>query len=153
MEDWSNEKMKESGAGRRTMADGTGLVLDAPTAALVRVAAALARGKRPSSRRDSRRRATRESRAFGSRSYCCRACSSWVIHWRSWRSPRGVGWWPAPVAAGAEGLAHADWESWAARGETVCREVYGRAYHKLLVNLRALHPALEHLYWSMRTAK
>jgi len=30
-------------------------------------------------------------------------------------------------------------------GETVCREVYGRAYHKLLVNLRALHPALEHL--------
>jgi len=27
----------------------------------------------------------------------------------------------------------------------VCREVYGRAYHKLLVNLRALHPALEDL--------
>jgi len=25
------------------------------------------------------------------------------------------------------------------------REVYGRAYHKLLVNLRALHPALEDL--------
>jgi 4-carboxymuconolactone decarboxylase len=27
----------------------------------------------------------------------------------------------------------------------VCRAVYGRAYHKLLVNLRALHPALEDL--------
>ncbi len=33
----------------------------------------------------------------------------------------------------------------AARGAAVCREVYGRAYHKLLVNLRALHPALEDL--------
>ena len=27
----------------------------------------------------------------------------------------------------------------------MCRDVYGRAYHKLLVNLRALHPALEDL--------
>jgi len=31
------------------------------------------------------------------------------------------------------------------RGAAVCRAVYGRAYHKLLVNLRALHPALEDL--------
>src|SRR5207248_1314507 len=31
------------------------------------------------------------------------------------------------------------------RGAAVCRDVYGRAYHKLLVNLRALHPALEDL--------
>jgi 4-carboxymuconolactone decarboxylase len=45
----------------------------------------------------------------------------------------------------AEPLAHEDWESWAERGAVVCREVYGRAYHKLLVNLRALHPALEDL--------
>src|SRR2546421_537952 len=30
-------------------------------------------------------------------------------------------------------------------GAAVCRDVYGRAYHKLLVNLRELHPALEHL--------
>ena len=27
----------------------------------------------------------------------------------------------------------------------MCRDVYGRAYHKLLVSLRALHPALEDL--------
>jgi 4-carboxymuconolactone decarboxylase len=27
----------------------------------------------------------------------------------------------------------------------VCHDVYGRTYHKLLVNLRALHPALEAL--------
>jgi 4-carboxymuconolactone decarboxylase len=46
---------------------------------------------------------------------------------------------------GAEDLAHEDWQAWAARGAAVCREVYGRAYHKLLVNLRALHPALEDL--------
>src|SRR2546426_313486 len=40
---------------------------------------------------------------------------------------------------------HADWEAWAERGAVVCRDVYGRAYHKLLVNLRTLHPALEDL--------
>ncbi|HVH08921.1 MAG TPA: carboxymuconolactone decarboxylase family protein [Gemmatimonadales bacterium] len=45
----------------------------------------------------------------------------------------------------AEELAHEDWQLWAERGPTVCREVYGRAYHKLLVNLRVLHPALEDL--------
>ena len=45
----------------------------------------------------------------------------------------------------AEPLAHEDWQAWADRGAAVCREVYGRAYHKLLLNLRALHPALEHL--------
>jgi 4-carboxymuconolactone decarboxylase len=52
-------------------------------------------------------------------------------------APRGDG--------GPEELAHADWEAWAARGAAVCRAVYGRAYHKLLLNLRALHPALEDL--------
>src|SRR2546427_4863578 len=30
-------------------------------------------------------------------------------------------------------------------GSAVCAAVYGRAYHKLLLNLRALHPALEDL--------
>src|SRR5439155_867516 len=39
--------MRERGAGRGTMSAGTGPVLDAPTAALVRVAAAVARGKVP----------------------------------------------------------------------------------------------------------
>ena len=40
---------------------------------------------------------------------------------------------------------HAEWEAWAQRGAAVCAQVYGRAYHKLLLNLRALHPALEDL--------
>src|SRR5439155_1216086 len=39
--------MRERGAGRGTMTAGTGPVLDAPTAALVRVAAAVARGDGP----------------------------------------------------------------------------------------------------------
>ena len=46
---------------------------------------------------------------------------------------------------GGEELAHEDWQAWAQRGSTVCAAVYGRAYHKLLLNLRALHPALEDL--------
>src|SRR5882672_7712747 len=146
MEDWSNEKMKDRGAGRRTMADGTGLVLDAPTAALVRVAAALARGKAPELQ--ARFAAARDARVPGMwieelllQSMLVVGYPLALVAFAAWR---GVGG-PAPVEGGAEDLAHADWESWATRGETVCREVYGRAYHKLLVNLRALHPALEDL--------
>ena len=45
----------------------------------------------------------------------------------------------------AEQLTHEDWEAWARRGADVCKAVYGRAYHKLLLNMRALHPALEDL--------
>jgi 4-carboxymuconolactone decarboxylase len=59
-----------------------------------------------------------------------------------WRDVRG--------SAGADGhaaepLTHEEWQAWADRGAAVCRAVYGRAYHKLLVSLRALHPALEDL--------
>ena len=53
---------------------------------------------------------------------------------------------PAPVAADTgETLAHEGWRGWLERGARVCEAVYGRTYHKLLVNLRALHPALEAL--------
>jgi 4-carboxymuconolactone decarboxylase len=45
----------------------------------------------------------------------------------------------------SEGLSHADWGAWAVRGARVCAAVYGRTYHKLLLNLRGLHPALEAL--------
>ncbi len=89
--------------------------LDAQTAALVRVAAAVAQGHVPELK-------TRLAAA------------------RSAGVPRDPG-----GAGGAEELAHQDWEAWAARGAAVCRAVYGRAYHKLLLNLRALHPALEDL--------
>src|SRR3989442_954109 len=147
MEDWSNEKMREKGAGRTTMPGGTGPVLDAQTAALVRVATAVARGK------------VAELKARFAAACDARVPGLWIeelllqsmlvvgyplalVAFGVWR---GVGG-PAPVEGdGAEDLAHADWESWAARGAAVCREVYGRAYHKLLVNLHALHPALEDL--------
>jgi 4-carboxymuconolactone decarboxylase len=46
---------------------------------------------------------------------------------------------------GSEPIAHPEWERWTERGVQACSEVYGRTYHKLLLNLRALHPAIEPL--------
>src|SRR5881396_3588009 len=139
--------MRERGARRGTMTAGTGPVLDAPTAALVRVAAAVARGNGPELK--ARFAAARDARVPGLwieelllQSMLVVGYPLALVAFAAWR---GVGG-PAPIEGdGAEDLAHADWESWAARGAAVCREVYGRAYHKLLVNLRALHPALEDL--------
>ena len=139
--------MRERGAGRGTITDDTGPVLDAPTAALVRVAAAVARGKAPELQ--TRFVAARDARVPGLwieelllQSMLVVGYPLALVAFAAWRGVSG----PAPVEGdGAEDLAHADWESWAARGAAACREVYGRAYHKLLVNLRALHPALEDL--------
>lgn len=50
-----------------------------------------------------------------------------------------------PTPETGEPLVHADWSAWATRGADVCGHVYGRTYHKLLLNLRGLHPALEAL--------
>src|SRR5213592_351199 len=139
--------MRERGAGRSTMTAGTGPVLDAPTAALVRVAAAVARGN--GSELKTRFAAARDARVSGRwieelllQSMLVVGYPLALVGFAAWR---GVGG-PAPVEGdGAEDLAHADWESWATRGSAVCAAVYGRAYHKLLLNLRALHPALEDL--------
>src|SRR5213076_3174100 len=139
--------MRERGAGRGTMSAETGPALDAPTAALVRVAAAVARGKVPELK--ARFAAARDARVPGPwieelllQSMLVVGYPLALVAFAAWRGVDG----PAPIEGdGAEDLTHADWESWAARGAAVCREVYGRAYHKLLVNLRALHPALEDL--------
>lgn len=56
-----------------------------------------------------------------------------------WRSVAG------PVQDAGESIAHPEWERWTTRGVEACSEVYGRTFHKLLVNLRALHPAIEPL--------
>jgi 4-carboxymuconolactone decarboxylase len=56
-----------------------------------------------------------------------------------WRSVAG------PVQQGGEPIAHPEWERWTKRGVEACSEVYGRTYHKLMINLRALHPAIEPL--------
>jgi len=121
--------------------------LDARTAALVRVAAAVARGKAPEL--EMRFAAARDARVPGLwieelllQSMLVVGYPLALVAFGTWR---GLGARIEGDGAGPEDLAHADWEAWAARGAVVCREVYGRAYHKLLVNLRALHPALEHL--------
>lgn len=56
-----------------------------------------------------------------------------------WRSVAG------PVQETGESIAHPEWERWTERGVEACSHVYGRTYHKLLLNLRALHPAIEPL--------
>lgn len=56
-----------------------------------------------------------------------------------WRSVAG------PPQDTGEPIAHPEWERWTERGVAACGEVYGRTYHKLMLNLRALHPAIEPL--------
>ncbi len=58
-----------------------------------------------------------------------------------WRDVAG----PVREEDAGEAVNHAEWEVWRRRGEQACAAVYGRTYHKLLVNLRGLHPALEAL--------
>src|SRR5213593_2964687 len=139
--------MRERGAGRSTMTAGTGPVLDAPTAALVRVAAAVARGN--GSELKTRFAAARNAGVPGLwveelllQSMLVVGYPLALVAFGVWRAVAGA---PPAEGHGAEPLEHENWEAWAARGAAVCRQVYGRAYHKLLVNLRALHPALEDL--------
>jgi len=56
-----------------------------------------------------------------------------------WRDVAG------PVKDAGEPVVHAVWPQWVERGAKACGEVYGRTYHKLLLNLREVHPALEPL--------
>jgi 4-carboxymuconolactone decarboxylase len=58
-----------------------------------------------------------------------------------WRSVAG----PVHGKDVGESIAHPEWERWTTRGVEACSQVYGRTYHKLLLNLRALHPAIEPL--------
>ncbi len=140
----SNKKMEDPAWGTSNMSQGP---LDPATAALVRLAAAVAEG-------DVSELQERLAAAQGAG-----VSSLWIeelllqsmlvvgyplalVAFAVWREMAG------PTAEGghaAEPLAHEDWQAWADRGAAVCREVYGRAYHKLLLNLRALHPALEDL--------
>ena len=139
--------MADAGGEKRSMSEPGAPALDARTAALVRVAAAVARGKAPEL--EMRFAAARDARVPGLwieelllQSMLVVGYPLALVAFGTWR---GLGARIEGDGAGPEDLAHADWEAWAARGAVVCREVYGRAYHKLLVNLRALHPALEDL--------
>ena len=130
------------------MNDKNASVLDPSTAALVQVAAALAKGN--GRELELRLRAARNAGVPGLwveelllQSMLVVGYPLALVAFGVWRAVAGTA--PAEGHGGAEPLAHEDWESWAARGAAVCRQVYGRAYHKLLMNLRALHPALEDL--------
>src|SRR5256885_12490102 len=126
------------------MADGTGLGIDAQTAALVRVAAALPRGKTPELQ--ARFAAARDARVPGRwieelllQSMLVGGYPLALVAFAAWR---GVGG-PAPVEGdGAGDLAHAGWEAWAGRGAAGCPPGHGRAHPKLLVDLPAVDPAL-----------
>ncbi len=135
------------------MPDGSGVgttmsergALDAATAALVRVAAAVAEGNVLELKT---RLAAAQSAGVPAlwidelllQSMLVVGYPLALVAFGAWREVGGGG---GPAAA--EQLAHEDWQLWATRGAAACREVYGRAYHKLLVQLRALHPALEDL--------
>ncbi len=47
------------------------------------------------------------------------------------------------LAPGSERSDYAKWQEWLERGETACREIYGKHYEQLRHNIAALHPALE----------
>src|SRR5438874_3333949 len=140
----SNKKMEDPAWGKSNMSQGP---LDPATAALVRLAAAVAEG-------DVSELQERLAAAQGAG-----VSSLWIeelllqsmlvvgyplalVAFGVWREIAGL---TAEGGHAAEPLAHEDWQAWADRGAAACREVYGRAYHKLLLNLRALHPALEDL--------
>src|SRR5947209_1937304 len=149
MGDSRNERMGERGEGRGTMSATSAPPLEPQTAALVRVAAALAEGK--TSELEARLRAAQGAGVPARwieelllQSLLVVGYPLALVAFGVWRQVSG----PLPDHGSghdAEQLAHADWEAWAERGAGVCRDVYGRAYHKLLVNLRTLHPALEDL--------
>lgn len=118
--------------------------LEPPVAALVRVAIAIALGDEP-----ALRARMREARGAGVpdewmeelllQSLLNVGYPLTLVAFAAWREIAG------PVEHPGEPLDHGEWEHWRARGEEVCRAVYGRPYHKLLLNLRGLHPALEAL--------
>jgi len=122
--------------------------LDGASAALVRVAAALAEGEMDvlRERLAAARRAGVPDRWIEElllQSLLVVGYPLTLVAFAAWREVAGA--LPAGGDGEGEELAHEDWASWAKRGAVVCAEVYGRAYHKLLLNLRSLHPALEDL--------
>lgn len=62
-----------------------------------------------------------------------------LVAFAAWREVAG------PPHETGEPVSHAVWAQWVRRGEETCRAVYGRTYHRLLLHLRGLHPALEPL--------
>src|SRR6059036_2582744 len=128
----------------------SGPALDSKTVALVRAAAALAEGHIT-----ELEQRFRDARAAGVpdlwveelllQSLLLVGYPLALVGFGVWREVTGPVARDGGGAGAGEELAHEEWQTWAERGAQVCAAVYGRAYHKLLVNLRSLHPALEDL--------
>ncbi len=130
-----------SGSEPRGHAAGS---LDAPTLALVRIAAATATGDEAKLR--ERMIAARAAEVpplwveeLLLQSFLNVGYPLALVAFGVWRSVAG------PPKETGESIAHPDWERWTTRGAQACGEVYGRTFHKLMLNLRALHPAIEPL--------
>jgi len=120
------------------------MTLDAQTLALVRVAAATATGDETKLRQ--RMIAARAAdvpllwvEELLLQSFLNVGYPLALVAFGVWRSVAG------PPKKTGESIAHPDWERWTTRGMEACGEVYGRTFHKLMLNLRALHPAIEPL--------
>src|SRR2546429_6885936 len=146
MEDGENERGGGGGGGSSTRSAGSAPPVEPKTAALVRVAAAIAAGE--TAELEARLGAARGAgvpllwiEELLLQSLLVVGYPLALVAFGVWRKVSG----PLPDHGSghdAEQLAHADWEAWAERGAAVRRDVHGRASHKLLLNLRALHPAL-----------
>ncbi len=120
------------------------MTLDSQTLALVRVAAATATGDEAKLRQ--RMIAARAAEVpplwvdeLLLQSFLNVGYPLALVAFGVWRSVAG------PPKETGESIAHPDWERWTTRGVEACGAVYGRTFHKLMLNLRALHPAIEPL--------
>ena len=120
------------------------MTLDPQTLALVRVAAATATGDETKLRQRMIAARAAEVPALWVdelllQSFLNVGYPLALVAFGVWRSVAG------PPKETGESIAHPDWERWTTRGMEACGEVYGRTFHKLMLNLRALHPAIEPL--------
>src|SRR5256884_8326784 len=145
--------MGDAGGETRSMSETGAPPLDARTAARVRVAAAVARGKAPEL--EMRFAAARDARVPGLWIEELLLQSMLVVGYPlalvAFGTGRGLG---APIVgdgagagagAGPGGLAHAGWGAGAGRGGGACREGGGRPHPQPRGDLRGPAPAPAHL--------
>jgi 4-carboxymuconolactone decarboxylase len=123
------------------------VTLDGPTRALIRLAAAMAGGRDEVLAERAREAVEAQVPAIWVDELLL--LSMLMVGWPRalgaaavWRRESGVRA-PATDASASETL-----ETWRARGEALCRVVYGSNYERLRENVRALHPALD--AWMVR---
>lgn len=143
MEDCRDESMPPPTAHRTIMSAQPGPI-DQQTMALVRLATAIARGGEALLR--ERMRVARGAalpvlwiEELLLQSMLNVGYPLALAAYGVWREVAG------PLRETVEPVVHDNWRLWEERGQKACAHVYGRAYHKLLLNLRGLHPAIEPL--------